>query len=113
MAATPNALKVAYEHVTGKDADANSPDFATWKSAWNDLQLSHQSPAVGALVVSYAVYYGVAWAQTMLTENAAAGADKYWRLSMWYGNLRGADSHRAFEWMKAYSGLSMAVPKSK
>ena len=116
MAATPNALKMAYKTVTGNDVpDTDSTaysNFKPWKDAWNALQLSHQSPAVGALVVSYAERFGNAFGQDML--NAVPGADeKFWRLSMWVGNLKGINYHDAFVWMKAYSDLDMAAPKSK
>ena len=116
MAATPNALKKAYKTVTGEDVprvdDASYDSFRPWKDAWNDLQLSDQSQAVGALVVSYAVKYGNAFARQML-DAVSAEKDKFWRLAEWAGNLDGAHCRLAFEWMKAYSGLDMDVPRPK
>ena len=116
MAANPNALKVAYKQVTGEDVpkvnDASYDSFRPWKDAWNDLQLSNQSQAVGALIVSYAMNFSTAFAQQML-DAVPEKKDRYWFLSLWYGSLEGANCQRALEWMKAYSGLDMDVPKPK
>ena len=114
MAAIASALKVAYENVTGKsDPTATDESFAPWRAAWSGLDLSKQSPAVGALAVSYAVVFGEGFARRMLDENASHTEDKFWRMSMWYGAFDGIDAKRAFGWMLAYSHLSMTVPKPK